>query len=531
MTNAVIVYLGNNKAKKVFLEYNIDRSSVPLDNYNYNILLDNFFVDDLIVLYFALLHEKKVIFVSSLETQLNPTIFTFLSLLYPLKWELPIVTMITSDLMDIIEAPFGFVAGSMEINVGTIKKKIIQNNPDEFFVYSLTSRNFIHRGSLEKADFKAHNQLASEIFLINSERIAIETNLEGKNLLNKLFSQKTIYRNIDRDAYIQLKIKLAFFRCYCEIVKHIETAIITFAKKNEKYDLHKKFSFDKFSQTGFLKSISHTQSFYKLITKLIEKRGKRVQILVQTLNVLNKQSAQEEALHFEYLLKDKLTSMYDYNYFEMNKALLQYLKQNTKLKERLFFQQDRIWNALENKRILDLGALEQFALGQNEKLRIYDALRDDLNNAKYVEADYEESEENDIEQEILTINHLLNAREKREKTASFKQEMQVEKIVQQRVPMTEKKVNPMTMSAVLKKKEVPSDFAKAFEEGFKSYRKTQLNRQVSYGSKNADVNLIRGLNESTGYFARVKNTRNDKVNPLAFSVASCVLNRQGGNRF
>jgi hypothetical protein len=108
-----ILSVGNNIGRKIFMKYyqNSSGNGFPIPDYDMTLLLDRFNVEDLIKIYMCLLMEYKLILIFDDYSDINLLIFAIISLLYPLKWNFPIISFITPSLMETLEAPFALVIG------------------------------------------------------------------------------------------------------------------------------------------------------------------------------------------------------------------------------------------------------------------------------------------------------------------------------------------------------------------------------------------------------------------------------------
>lgn len=84
--------MSNNSGKKYFLKFHLnDKTTFGVPDFDLTILLDKFNVEDLIKIYTAMLMEYKVFIVFDNYEDINIIIWSLISLLFPMKWNLTII--------------------------------------------------------------------------------------------------------------------------------------------------------------------------------------------------------------------------------------------------------------------------------------------------------------------------------------------------------------------------------------------------------------------------------------------------------
>lgn len=107
-----LAYPNNSFGKKTLFKFNLNcKDGYFSPNFDLSIIFDYFNVDDIIKIYLAMLMEFKIIFIFDDYNTINEIIFSFVHLLFPLKWNYPIVSFINRSLLDMLEAPFGIILG------------------------------------------------------------------------------------------------------------------------------------------------------------------------------------------------------------------------------------------------------------------------------------------------------------------------------------------------------------------------------------------------------------------------------------
>lgn len=119
-----------------------------IDNFDYSILFSKIKIKVLIQLYAAILLERKIIIVTG-DTSSNAIIIeTLQALLYPMKWNLFSVAVITADTSDFLDAPFPYIIGTHRETWAEIKPYKWRILPDEVFVVDIESNKVLMKEPL-----------------------------------------------------------------------------------------------------------------------------------------------------------------------------------------------------------------------------------------------------------------------------------------------------------------------------------------------------------------------------------------------
>jgi hypothetical protein len=228
-------YIGNNAGKKCFLKFHINSNyGYPLADYDMTILLDKFNVEDLIKVYIGLLMEYKLIIVFDNYEDINNIIFSITSLIFPLKWNFPLISFITPSIIETLEAPFGIIIGVHSKYLPILNTKMKQKAiTEETLIYNVTTKSFIYLpDNFPQLPLKVMNELRSNIYLVLSEKLAITSDLENNDIeLSKIFPIDAC-KNIDAIHYLNLKFIGIFFNVFLELVKNLESSIYFSKVKN-----------------------------------------------------------------------------------------------------------------------------------------------------------------------------------------------------------------------------------------------------------------------------------------------------------
>jgi len=110
-----------------------------IENFDFSILFNKIKISVLIQLYAAILLERKIIIVTN-DTSNNAIIIEILqTLLYPMKWNLFSVAIITVETSDFLDAPFPYLLGISQESWAELKPYKWRTLPDEIFVVDIES--------------------------------------------------------------------------------------------------------------------------------------------------------------------------------------------------------------------------------------------------------------------------------------------------------------------------------------------------------------------------------------------------------
>lgn len=85
--------------------------SFPFNETQLSSILKFFTIENILMIFFLLLKESKVIFISHSSTLLTEVMETFRLLLFPLKWTSTYITKLPEKLKDVLHAPGGYMIG------------------------------------------------------------------------------------------------------------------------------------------------------------------------------------------------------------------------------------------------------------------------------------------------------------------------------------------------------------------------------------------------------------------------------------
>ncbi|KAJ3424296.1 c-myc promoter binding protein [Anaeramoeba flamelloides] len=86
-------------------------SDLPLVDIDYCPLFSSLSPENIIIVFTALLHERQIVFISKILTNLTQCIIAMISLLYPLKWHHPLIPVLPADFIEIFQSPVPSLIG------------------------------------------------------------------------------------------------------------------------------------------------------------------------------------------------------------------------------------------------------------------------------------------------------------------------------------------------------------------------------------------------------------------------------------
>jgi len=223
-----VQYIGNNIGKKTFLKFHINsKSFLKIKDYDISIIMDLINVENLIKLYIGLLMEYKIIIIFENYETINRIIFSLLSIVFPLKWKLPIISYALEALIDSLEAPFGMICGIHTKFLPILSKKIDQKlMGEETLVFNLNTNSFIFLPEeFPELPKKITNELKSNYYLILSEKLSINNGIEFNNSEYSNIFPECISKHVNPMDYLNLKFNLIFINCFMEIFRNLEEFI------------------------------------------------------------------------------------------------------------------------------------------------------------------------------------------------------------------------------------------------------------------------------------------------------------------
>jgi len=108
-----------------------------VENFDFSILFNKLKIKVLIQLYAAVLLERKIVIVTADVCTNAIIIETLQTLLYPMKWNLFSVAVITTETCDFLDAPFPYIIGMSQETWAELKPFKWSSLPEEIFVVDI----------------------------------------------------------------------------------------------------------------------------------------------------------------------------------------------------------------------------------------------------------------------------------------------------------------------------------------------------------------------------------------------------------
>ena len=372
--------LNNNKITsdffiKLFIN---DKSPFPIKDYNISILLYKFHIDDLIIIYQALLMEYEIILIFDNFEEINILIYSLLSLIYPLKWKFPITSFLLPETEVMLDAPFATIIGVHESFKYLIEYKIKKEcfNLETTIIYDLKEKNFVLKDpNFPLLDNKLINNIKSSLYFLKADLLQFKHGtIKYNNGLMKLFDKnEKIVNKIEHSKYINIKIISIFFNIFLDLIKNFKSCIkydeieknkinINISEPNDFFDFNKfeqNFIFDSTSSYNqFFLNFSKTLMFTNFVRNFILYENKK-KIFIFINELITKLSEKELTNQKRYLnaiidknIKMTLSSYYLIKYINLNNLLNNYFIKGINSNEiNQKINSNEIWNQLDKNKI------------------------------------------------------------------------------------------------------------------------------------------------------------------------------------
>ena len=372
--------LNNNKITsdffiKLFIN---DKSPFPIKDYNISILLYKFHIDDLIIIYQALLMEYEIILIFDNFEEINILIYSLLSLIYPLKWKFPITSFLLPETEVMLDAPFATIIGVHESFKYLIEYKIKKEcfNLETTIIYDLKEKNFVLKDpNFPLLDNKLINNIKSSLYFLKADLLQFKHGtIKFNNGLMKLFDKnEKIVNKIEHSKYINIKIISIFFNIFLDLIKNFKSCIkydeieknkinINTSEPNDFFDFNKfeqNFIFDSTSSYNqFFLNFSKTLMFTNFVRNFILYENKK-KIFIFINELITKLSEKELTNQKRYLntifdknIKTTLSSYYLIKYINLNNLLNNYFIKGINSNEiNQKINSNEIWNQLDKNKI------------------------------------------------------------------------------------------------------------------------------------------------------------------------------------
>ena len=398
--NICLVNISNNYFQNIFCKIIINskknNSILLLKEYDTSIILEKFYIDDLIKLYCALLLDKSIILLFNDYHEINILINSLLSLAYPMgsskkykinfiynKMELQGQKLIKNDELNTLIGVYftddddlsflpeegktpSFASTNSNINDkndnNTNNNENIQYLPylnfyysKNAFVYSIKDKKFIN------CPFNYDNLLSEEIindiksqlYFVLGEKLTINSDMNfDETDLGLIFDNYTC-KKINTFLYLNLKIISIFFRAFLMIINGINSTL------NFKYNFNNMKNDGVNNINDYFKNYNHfikgnkfrqhlinSKSFQNFLIKYIKKykSNNKYMFIYKTLNDIKNKNYFDMNNYLEKLFKEQtrngIINYYNFEYINFEKYFIDFIKLKEKenlLKEYLLY--------------------------------------------------------------------------------------------------------------------------------------------------------------------------------------------------
>ena len=270
-------------------------------------------LEDFLLVYTAIIHEKHVLFISDYVSETTAALTSFLTLIKPFKWPLPIIYNTPEELLQMLGSPIPLLAG---INTSPKKfiEEILPQYDSETWVYVFVDQGFVYTNDslVRELCLPQFGNFVNKIKSFYHQWFNKKTSLYYKishkgareNSIYKLRIKKTksLRNSLKKVAGEQIRSKtkncdsivvendvdecLGIFRLFEEL--HNSFIIQNFSKKENSLSNSQSFGrngehdFSTFSSNKgdieFLKSFSSKQSFIYFFENENEKKGEKLDL-------------------------------------------------------------------------------------------------------------------------------------------------------------------------------------------------------------------------------------------------------------
>ena len=379
--NICLINISNNYFQNIFCKISLNpknkNSILSLKEYDTSIILEKFYIDDILKLYYALLLDRSIIFLFNDYSEINIIITSLLSITFPLdklkKYNIKYIynksvlqskKLLKKDQLNTIyliyyteEDDLSFLpeegrTPSMASTKNTNININIDNNDNSYyypclnfyyykdtFVYSIKEKSFLNC-PLERENKNAfiqeeiHDEIKSQLYFTMGEKLVINSDMNFEETdLGLLFDNSTCNK-INSFLYLNLKIKSIFFKCFLMILNGFNSLI----------NFNYKFNKDNFSITEFFDVknkiikgsrlkyyLIRNKNFQEFLVNYIKKykHNEKYMFIYKTLNEIKDKNFIDMNKYFENVFKDHIKNgiinYYNFDYINLEKYFKEFL--------------------------------------------------------------------------------------------------------------------------------------------------------------------------------------------------------------
>ena len=330
----------DNKENMTFCKFHIDipeniNNILPLKDYNISIILDKFYIEDLVKIYTGLLLDYKIILIFNNYNEINLIIQSLLTITFPLnKSEYQVFSYITLNDEFLINLPCSIIAVHKNLKINFIEKDSI--------IYSLLDKKFIQypEKKIPLIDNQyIVNELKSKLYDSLAEKLEINSEMDFELTdLGEMFNNN-LCTKINSNIYLNLKICSIFFKIFLLLLKDLNNYIDfkqaekLFKKNREIVKMSSFFNLESFKKNyqSFHNHFSNTKIFSNFIEKYgkyFNQKPKHIFIHKTITELININNFSKQSLYlddeFKKQIKQGIIDYYKFKFVNLNNAAYEY---------------------------------------------------------------------------------------------------------------------------------------------------------------------------------------------------------------
>ena len=385
--NICLTNITNNYFQNIFCKIILNKkknSILLLKEYDTSIILEKFYIEDLIKLYYALLLEKSIILLFNDLHEINIIINSLLSITYPLnnskKYKIEYIynksdiqgqkLSMNNQLNNIIGIYFtddddlSFLPeeGKTPSFISTNNSNLNDNSENNIndntqyipclnfyyskndFVYSIKDKKFLncpfdHENYNEDLlPEEIINDIKSQLYFSLGEKLTINSEMNfDETDLGLIFDNSTC-KKINTFLYLNLKIKAIFFRAFLMLMNGLNSSLnfnYNFNSEKNKgiYNMNNYFeNINEFIKGCRLKqNLINNKNFQDFLVKYIKKykNNDKYMFIYKTLNNIKNKSYSEINNYLENIFKEQIRNgiinYYNFDYVNLDKYFIDYI--------------------------------------------------------------------------------------------------------------------------------------------------------------------------------------------------------------
>ena len=398
--NLCLTNISNNYFQNIFCKIKINprnnNSVLLLKEYDTSIILEKFYIEDLIIIYCALILDRSIILLFNDYYEINILINSLLSITYPLnnskkykisfiynKSELQGQILIRNDEFNNIigvyftddddlsylpeEGKTPSFASTNNSNINDKNDNNINENTQYIpclnfyysknaFVYSIKDKKFLNCPFNNEnygeniLSEKITNELKSQLYFILAEKLTINSDMNFEETDLGLIFDNSTCKKINTFLYLNFKIKAIFFRAFLLLMNGLNSCLnfndnINDDKYSEVGNINDYFqNINEFTKGSKLKkNLINRKNFQNFLIDYVKKYKKndKYKFIYKCLNDIKNKSYVEINSYLENIFKEQIRNgiinYYNFDYINFDKYFADYINyhESKKMKDYL----------------------------------------------------------------------------------------------------------------------------------------------------------------------------------------------------